>query len=243
MSAAEKTVPAPIYDDGFDGEPDTDRMIQGVRYVCDITKPEPWLQQPGSIPVDVTREKLVMTSRTVLRRWQNNRVIDTKIKCKDVPFPSADELNDEVPREQWQKGPSGELQGPWQKAWFVYLLDVQSGERATFVTTSIGGSICVTELRENIAWMRKLRGHAVAPIVLLKLKPFPTKYGMKQQPWLRPVRWVGLGTDAGIAEQLEHKPELKALPDAAGPQLKDVKPISTKEAINDELPPWNDDDR
>jgi hypothetical protein len=234
MSVAEKTnVPAPIIDDGFDGEPDGDRDVQGTRYVCDVTKPEPWLEQPGDIPVDVTRERLVMSSRTVLRRWENNRVVDKIIKCKDVPFPDVDKLNEQISREQWRKGPSGEPQGPWQKAWYVYLFDVQSGERATFITTSIGGRIAVVEIREDIGWMRKLRGHAVVPVVLLGLKPFPTKFGMKQRPWLRPVRWAELGA-AGIADQLEHKPEPKALPDATG--LKEVRPISAKEALDDELP-------
>jgi hypothetical protein len=258
MTATAENLPASIPDDGFDYDSDDEqRLIQGARYVCDVTQPEPWLQQPGSIPLDVTRERLVLTTRTVLRRWDDKRVVEFKIKLKGQAFPSEDELNSGVPKNQWRKGPSGKPQGPWQMTWLTYLLDVISGERGTFVTTSVGGRICVSELRDDVAWMRQLRGSTAAPVVLLGLKPFPTNFGMKQRPLLQPVRWVELGAATEIAgKQLEHKPELKALPideerRAAGfiteghagsrVKLNEVKPTSTKEAIDDEMPPWDDD--
>jgi hypothetical protein len=245
---SKQNLPA-IPDDGFDSD-DNENLIQGSRLVCDVTQPVAWMLQPGGVPVEVNCERLVMTSRTALRKWLNNRVVETIVKVKGQAFPTADELNGREPRSEWRPGMTGELVGPWQMAWFVQLLDVQSGERMTFVTTSIGGRIAVTDLREDIAWMKKLRGAEVAPIVTLGLKPFPTKYGLKQRPWLRPVRWVHMGGE-GLTPVLEHKPELKALPsdeerraagfnpDAVVQVLKPAKPVTTKEAISDELP---DDD-
>jgi hypothetical protein len=247
-----ENLPIPIPDDGFGADSDVDRLIQGGRIHCDVTKSPSWLAQPGSVPVDTTRERLVMTSRTANRRWEDDRVVEEIVKVKGEPFPSADTLNEAIPKARWRDGPNG-LQGPWQLTMFVMMLDVQSGERCTFVTTSIGGRIAVTELRDDIAWMRRLRGADVAPVVLLDLKPFPTRYGVKSRPWLRPTRWVVLG-GGELATLPEPTPKLlpgaeekRAAglnPDSGGGgrvKLKDVKPVTTSEAIGDELPPWDDD--
>src|SRR6266498_2795207 len=113
-TADEKTnLPASIPDDGFDINTISDNLIQGARVVCDVTKPTPWLEQPGDIPVDVDRERLIMTSRTANRRWEDDRIVDTRVKLKGQPFTSANELNAAVPKSEWRTGLNGEPVGPW----------------------------------------------------------------------------------------------------------------------------------
>jgi hypothetical protein len=235
-------------DDGFSGSiVGDDRMIAGDKLRCDITKSPPWIHADGS-PIELTREWLVLTTREAVQKWSGDTVVETIIKMKGEPLPDLDKLNEAAPQSEWREGPNG-MAGPWQWAVLVYLLDPRTAGRATYAGGSTGARIGVDELRDNVSSMRMLRGQAVRPIVMLDLKPMKTKkFGIKQRPYFRPVRWVELNVGASAVPKIEHQadPQKPALPagypndyaEAKGrvSNLKTVERPSVSEKIEDEIP-------
>jgi hypothetical protein len=202
-------LPAVEADDGFDsGNDDGSRLIVGDLIKCDTTRSEPWIDREGT-PLDLSREWFVMTTRHALQRWEDEQPVETIIKQKGQPLPDLDELNAKIPQSQWEEGFDGKPKPPWQQQWFVHLLDPQTAERRTYVGGSWGAMRGVGELQDDVFCMRRLRGEAVSPIVMLDTKPMKTKYGIKPRPWFRTVRWVELNVSAS-APAIEHQPAATA---------------------------------
>jgi hypothetical protein len=236
-------------EDGFSGSiVDGGRMIVGDKLRCDITRSPPWIHADGW-PIDLAREWLVLTTREAVQKWSpDNAVIETIIKQKGRTLPAFDELNEAAPKSEWREGPNG-MAGPWQWGVFVYLLDSRTAGRATFVGGSTGARIGVNELQDNVSSMKMLRGQTVRPIVRFDLKPMKTKkFGIKQRPYFRPVRWVELNVGASAVPRIEHQSNSgkPALPigypndyaEAKGrvSNLKTVERPSVSEEIEDDIP-------
>ena len=66
----------------------------------------------------------------------------------------------------------------------VYLVDPDTAEAYTFSTSSWGGREAVIELGDTIARMRRAHPDAV-PIVELRAREMPTKFGKKSRPVLK----------------------------------------------------------
>jgi hypothetical protein len=90
---------------------------------------------------------LPVNYRCVLQRWRDNRVIDTK----DADSFDLDELNEAVPKAEWEPGyNAGELRPPWQRAKQLILMNLRTGEQVIYSGSNIRCLIAVTQLIDQI---------------------------------------------------------------------------------------------
>jgi hypothetical protein len=208
-------------DDGYTQVETSDRMIVGdlIKYTSD----NGWTQ--SGLPVESSKKLAAVAVNKVLQRWQEAHVVET---IAQKPLPDPDEMNAAIPQSEWEEGPDGKPRPPWQLAHIVYLLEIETCEKLTFVSATIGAKIAVSALQDRVAWMRKLRGADVVPQVELSFKPMSTRFGMRKRPDFKIVGWLDLKAGAGAPP-----PALRQLPPT---ELNEVTPPTTAEEMNDELP-------
>jgi hypothetical protein len=182
------------YDDGF-GTPDRrNSPIKGtlVKFGVDGV----WKTKDG-LTVDPDLKLVAMGTTTIIQCWQDKMPVDTIYETPGQPLPDVDELNAQIPRNEWPIGVNGEPQGPWQLQRLLYLLDPATANKFTFATGTIGGAIAISKLKECVTDYRRLQGEGVCAVVTLANAPFKTKYGMKVRPSLRIVGWHHFGNGGG----------------------------------------------
>jgi hypothetical protein len=163
------------------------------------------------VPVDMPR---------ITQKWEGGKPVETRVLQPGEKFPDVDALNAAIPREEWEKGPDGQERGPHQNQFLVYLLDLKTMDRFTFATGTVGGSIAISELKDRLVWMRKLRGANVFPVVTLSDVFMNTKFGGRQRPHFAIVRWVRLGGEgASEAPALPAPAEAAPLPEVSSPSM------------------------
>jgi hypothetical protein len=127
-----------------------------------------------------------------------------------------------VDKSEWPLNLNGVPEHPWKFTHYLYLLDASTGEISTFWTSTIGGNLAVSELSDQIVFMRRMRPGA-HPVVRLRAADMPTQYGgTKPRPRFQIASWKAADGTAQPAPQI------------AGPTA-DVNP-PTEETLNDELP-------
>jgi hypothetical protein len=219
-----KNVPAVSFDD-FDiveneavedtDDKQSDRVIQGTRLV--FTNDFVW-ETSDEEEFPGNRELVVVETLRILQKWIEHRVTETVHVAADQKWPNVDKLNDQCPRSEWQEqGQNGQPQGPWQRTRVVYLVDLETMEKFTFASGTIGADIGVHELRDRIRMRRRFSGATVYPVITLGDTFMSTRWGGRQRPDFKIVRWVQFGHDN------------KALPAPAPTALP---PASTKEALD-----------
>jgi hypothetical protein len=208
-------------DDGFTPLEPTDRAIVGSLLKCVDSV---WSESGITLPPGT--KLLALATNVVLQHWQDQRVVETISK---KPLPDLEELNAAIPQSEWELDLNNQPRMPWQRTYAVYLLDPSTAEKFTYANSTTGARIAVETLQDRVAWMRKLRGNRVVPQVELSSKPMKTRFGVKQRPDFKIVGWHQLGADANTPAQIENQQQTQ-------PGLIDVKPVSTNEELNDELP-------
>src|SRR5262245_28034048 len=143
--------------DGFD-EASNGRVIQGELIKCTDGR---WTDRDGLQP---PTPLLVLAVNTVLQRWQGQRPVETIAKTPGKEFPNVDDLNAEIPENKWEAGPDGKPRAPWQLQNVVYLLNPKTAERFTFASGTIGARVAIDKLRDQVVFMRQLRGANVVPV-------------------------------------------------------------------------------
>jgi hypothetical protein len=213
--------------DGFEGfedrvegddRPQGGGIIQGqlVKFSNEAT----WVTRDGEeLPAGL--ELIAVDVSRVVQRWQDQQPVETIVLAPGQKFPDIKRLNDEVPRSEWREGPSGDLVGPWQAQYIVYLLNPATMERFTYPTGTIGGGICVRDLADKVQWMRRFRSAHVYPVVTLADVPMRTRFGGRQRPCLKIARWVLLGGEGKVLPApAAEKPSTQAeLPTVESPSL------------------------
>jgi hypothetical protein len=187
------------------------------------------------LPADL--ELVAVDVGRVVQRWQDQQPVETIVLQPHQKFPDVEEMNEKVPRKEWVEGPDGQPRGPWQAQHILYLLDPKTMDRFTFPTGTAGGRIAIHELRDKLMWMRRLRGPNIYPVVTLADTFMNTRFGGRQRPHFKIVRWVRLGGEGGEVEALQ-PPVDKPVQPTPEPELPltTVKEPSIQEDMDDEIP-------
>jgi len=197
------TTTAVVDRDGFsnftnevEGEEDTNvsnKVIQGTK--IKFLDPR-WLDNKEK---DITGTLLTALGvRNVVNKWgPDGKPLITKILAPGEKFPNFEKLNAECLRSEWREK-FGKMVGPWSGQHCVYFVD-ELLNRFTWPSpiTTIGSSICVNELIDQIQLVRKFRGANVYSVTELGHTDFPTRgYGLLQRPYLLNIKdWVVLGSN------------------------------------------------
>ena len=103
-------------DDGFADGDDDNRIIKGSIYRCTDGV---WTETDGTLLPPGTK-RIVLGVTEVLQRWLNQRPVET---IATRPFPDLDQLNDAIPKDEWELGLDGNPRAPWTHQFVVYLLN------------------------------------------------------------------------------------------------------------------------
>jgi hypothetical protein len=194
------------------------RLIRGSILRCVDGK---WADAIGTPPPALL---VALGTTTALQCWSGGKPTDVVIAKPGVPLPDVDELNGQIPQEEWEKGLDGKPRAPWVKQHVAYLVDPVSGEAYTFINGTFGAKIAVERLADRVANMQRLRGGNALPVVKLESRPMKTKFGTKQRPEFTIVEWREIGGGEQV-KAIEHKPVGKPV----------VAPTVSEE-LNDALP-------
>jgi hypothetical protein len=232
----------PVTIDGFDDDEDgvegederhSGRVIQGEK--LSFSNDFVWLTADDE-EVPATRELCVVDTQRVVQKWVDKTAVDTIFVPPGQKWPNLKTLNDACPTE-WRKDFNGNMVGPWQRARVVYFIDLNTMEKFTWPTSTVGGDICVREFRDKVAMMRKLRGARVFAVVNLSDHHMTTRFGDRQRPDLKIVRWVALGPDgAALPAPATPTPPTPSLPPAADAKKAPAESTKTAEPSNKAQP-------
>jgi hypothetical protein len=248
--------------EGNDDSPQQQGLIRGSRVA--FTNTAEWeLATDGDVIEPGV--KLIVTNihRAVVKWGADKGPPEQTIEIPPgQPFPDIAVMNDAIPRDQWRQGPAG-LQGPWRAQQLVVMIEPQSMNTFTYVTSTIGGGIAVRDLVDKVKMRRRYRGQ-VSPIVTLADTLFKTRFGERRRPHFNIVDWVHMaggdepqqaalpapdkpGPNDNTTSTLIEAEPVKEEPPTAKPAkkprqsksksgLKHAAPLSTKEELNDEIP-------
>jgi hypothetical protein len=197
-----------------------DRFFQGAGAKCVDGR---W--RLDGVEVNGPKKLFAISTATAAQCWRDGSTVDTIIKKPGEEFPDIDELNKQIPEEEWEEGLDGKPQPPWVISYAVYLLDPADASIYTFANSTTGARIAVARLADKIAMMGMLRGAHVVPVVELSSKEMKTKFGTKMRPDFPVIEWRQLGGAAAA-------PAIKHQPDEVG---KPVKPTTASEELNDSI--------
>jgi hypothetical protein len=222
-----------INDDGFEDSSDSDRLLQGTRFVCIDGK---WTKPDGTeIPTD--KRFLVLGTAEAIQHWQDGTLIKEIIKKIGEPLADIEELNAKIPKDTWEDGINGP-RPPWSHVYAAYLLDPADGSVATFLNNTNGAMVAVRELRSRVKWTRALRGSKVlSPIVTLGSRLVSRKY-QKYGPDFIVADWRDLSPlpPTTAPRQLEDHTEKEQLSDPVEDIGRPVNEPSMAKILDDKIP-------
>jgi hypothetical protein len=223
---SDKQLPVPLeqnhqYNDGFD-EPD--EHADGFGPIEKFVDGD-W--SIGGVPSDPKRRLVAVHVETFIRRWKDKRVIKS---FTQKPLPDLDGLNATIPENEWELDLNGNPRKPYERAHRLDLLNLDTAEHTCFISATTGAGIAVSRLKDQVCWMRRMRGNNVVPQVELRCTTFPTRYGMRKRPDFYIRGWFDLGSGGPAMAQA---PAPRQLPPVAP---KPVKEPSTADALDDIVP-------
>jgi hypothetical protein len=133
---------------------------------------------------------IVLDTFNCVQCWGDGELLDT-IMPSDEPLPNIDELNAQVPKNEWPKGFDDQPRAPWVLNRVVHLLRVRDASIHTHINDTVGTMIAVERLREKISAMQMLRGRRVVPLVKLADREMKTRFGKKRRARVRDLRLEG----------------------------------------------------
>jgi hypothetical protein len=216
--------------EGVDGEVlGGGSLIKGM--LIKFSNEAAWIDTNGEeLPAGL--ELVVVDIIRAVVKFVDQQLVDKRVLAPGEFFPDLSALNDTTPKEEWSEGPDGKPRGPWQKQHILYLLNLDTMDRFSYPTSTVGGSIAIRELVDKTNWMRKLRGPDLYPRITLGDVFMNTKFGGRQRPHFEIKGWVQLGSSEPVAVS----PTPKSLPG-----VKEVAEPTLAKHMQDSLPPWNDE--
>jgi hypothetical protein len=181
-----------------------------------------WTVNSVALPQDLLA--LLLATTRALQWWQDRRVIKTIMAHPDRPLPDLDELNSEIPRDQWEIDLGGNPRPPWSRQFVAYFVDIRSAGLLTFSNSTYGARAAVCELEQRLKWMRAIRGggEEILPLVRFASTPMRTQFGTKMRPDFPIVEWRRFDTAGGPLQVVDQsRNNLQAI----GADLKDEVPF------------------
>src|SRR5262249_40954027 len=151
------------------------------------------------------RPLMAIGTAECVQRWKDGKPIET---ITDQPLPDVAQLNDSVPKAEWESGRDGNLRPPWQRQYIGYLIEPETGAMFTFASGTVGGKIAVQSLATCVSNTRKLRGENAAPVyplVTVGSKEMKTKFGVRVRPEFVIQGWRQLGEPSTPVKVIEDK--------------------------------------
>jgi hypothetical protein len=221
MCADQTGLPIVFVDDDGDY---SGQLIRGARlkFVDKV-----WTATDGT-PIHEIDRFLVAGTGHALQRWVDGvpEVIAEK------PLPDVDELNAAIPKTEWPIGKfSGQPEPPWKHVWYEYLVRVKDGALFTHINSTSGAKVAYARLKERIKTMSLLRGVSVLPIVKLSWAMMHSSFGPRPRPDFVIDEWRDLGGNQPA--QIEPPKQSPTPSEQIG---KPVPPVTTSEALDDEIP-------
>jgi hypothetical protein len=224
------TAPAPEHDANNNGA-DADNLIKGD--LLKFTNDYKWLTDTAEvIPPD--RKLMVWEVIKATQKWGEEGVAPTVV-C--VGEWRAYRLNAEVPKSEW-RAPFGELIGPYEDVFAVYLYDpAPSMAIFTFVTGSKGGKRACSKLQERMYFNERVQGPNFRPRVSLTDVPFPTtKWGIRQRPHFVVEKFVPLAIETDNSRPLLDQKGAQAQPTDEPEPDKSEKKKKPAPPFDDDIP-------
>ena len=158
----------------------TEDPVRGksIRFVTDA-----YFEGREKAPLPPGHQYIVIEAREGWRRLEAGSKPEWLMRQPGEPKPEQPH----VAESEYVTDLSGQRVNPWRYLTWLYLVDAKTGVISTLEVGSIGGQMSVTELGQQIAGMRQLRGAEAVPVIELGVQNFKTKYGAKKRPELRVV--------------------------------------------------------
>jgi hypothetical protein len=125
--------------DGFDMSEANERVIRGQ-----IIK-----QVDGRNTVDgqpfPDRPLIVQNVAKVAQYWKGGLPLESVFVTPDQPV-DIDQLNSNIPTQDWESGLDGAPRPPWQMNCVVYLIDERDGSTYTMLNSTVGMRIAYEQL-------------------------------------------------------------------------------------------------
>jgi hypothetical protein len=196
-------------------EPSFDRGVSFIKFSAQGE----WMLNDEELPQE--REYMVAGVKRSCVRWpqESGAPEETILLEPGQKWPDTNEWNEAIPKREWRTDAGGNLKGPWERAYTILLMDVDSMDRFRFATATVGGGIAIRDIATKIANKRKFSAVEVLAVVRLSTMHMKTKFGGRDrlppppaQPQLEKTvtangqRKYGVSTGAPA----ESKPQSKA---------------------------------
>ena len=138
------------FEDGVEGDdkPQSGSVIHGR--IIKFTNEFDYVTNDGE-ELSPTLELVAVDIIRLVQKWVNQKPEETIVVPPGQKFPDIEALNEKSSRTEWRKDLNDRMVGPWQMQYLVYLLDLQTLDRYTFATATIGGGIAVRAAMDRAA--------------------------------------------------------------------------------------------
>jgi hypothetical protein len=151
------TATLPAMAGSFDDQTDDgrDRLIQGTILACvdGIWAARDESEHPPKL--------IAMQTAQAVQHWKDGRPVPGET-VTTRPLPDVDYLNSQIPVDQWEEGFDGEPRPPWQHQHIAYLLDPETFATYTFINSTYGAMLAVSDLKEQVRMHRCTMAIALA---------------------------------------------------------------------------------
>jgi hypothetical protein len=216
--------------DGFDddgAEGDFVRVIQGEKW--SFSNEGTWVDADEE-EILPTREVVVVDVARVLQKWIDQMPVrDATRFLAPGEHVDVEQLNEACPKSEWSEDLNGKPRGPWQLQNVCYLVDMETMQRFTYPTSTVGGGIALNDLKDAVKLMRRFKGPGIYPVVSPAAKHMSTRFGGRQRPHFIIKRWISFNPEGMAALPPASD---KALPSGAHV----VEQPTLREELNDDIP-------
>src|SRR5262249_33079612 len=136
---------------------------------------------------------------------------------------------------EWDIGLDGRPRKPWARTYVIYMVNLKNGTLYTYANNTFGAMLCYTNLEEQVAVIRMLRGEHVFPIVQLDRRPMKTTFGIQTRPHLEIIDWRAPKGGDGSLVASPSPPQLP--PAAAKAAIPEAPPATPSPAPSSAPPP------